>query len=59
MLATMEVPSFRCQDLRHSNLLWLGRNLPINNGAHPELGNAMSLIQEIVRADKDKKQDLS
>lgn len=57
ILETMEVPSFRCQDLRNSNLLWLQRNLHINNGAHPQLGNALSLIGKILRADRGGKKD--
>lgn len=42
ILATMEIPSTRCQDLR-----WLGRNLGVRNGAHPHFHEAVGLIRHL------------
>ena len=35
MLDQMDVPEFRRDTSRLSNLRWLNRNLAINNGQHP------------------------
>ncbi len=39
ILATMNIP-----DRRKNDILWLGRNLPIQNSNHPKLNRAMELI---------------
>lgn len=49
ILSTMDIPESR-QDINSAtNLRWLGRNLAINNGAHPDAGEALLLIRDLTR----------
>lgn len=49
LLGTMNLPSFRRNDLGEANLQWLLRNIQINNASHPGLADAMSLIRELLK----------
>lgn len=51
-LETMEVPSFRTQFMSQHNLLWLQRNLAINNADHPKLDEALGLIKQLIRIEE-------
>ncbi|HEY5445013.1 MAG TPA: hypothetical protein VIJ87_11240 [Pyrinomonadaceae bacterium] len=42
LLSTMDVP-----ELRYDDVNWLLRNLPINNGNHPQYARAYELCKEI------------
>jgi len=42
LLDLMDVPAFRYDDVN-----WLLRNLPINNGNHPQYARAYELCKEI------------
>jgi hypothetical protein len=47
ILAEMDIPIFR-KDLRKlSNLSWLARNVSIRNGNHPKLNELLSILREI------------
>lgn len=52
ILMTMEVPSFRTQYMSQHNLLWLQRNLAINNSDHPKLDEALGLLRNLIRIEK-------
>jgi hypothetical protein len=45
ILRYLEVPEMRMDTTKKENLLWLQRNLPINNGATPEVERALTLIR--------------
>jgi hypothetical protein len=49
ILVTMDVPSFRTQYMSQHNLLWLQRNLPINNSEHENFTEAMNLVKMLIR----------
>lgn len=51
ILATMDVPSFRTQFMSQHNLLWLQRNIAINNADHPQLDEALSLVKQLIKID--------
>lgn len=48
LLAGMNVPVNR-RDLNLANLSWLGRNLAIQNGQHPNFGKARAVIVELLK----------
>ena len=48
MLETMEVPQMRRDITSVPNLNWLQRNLGINNGAHPDTGEALAIIRRLI-----------
>jgi hypothetical protein len=50
MLEMMDVPARRLDLDRKANMWWLGRNLGINNSAHPLFQTASELIVWIQRA---------
>lgn len=47
LLDDLNVPALR-KEPTHSNLLWLQRNLLINNGATPEAKRALELVRKIL-----------
>ena len=49
LLETMNVPSFRRQDMSEANLGWLLRNIQINNAQHAGLPDALKLIRELLK----------
>jgi hypothetical protein len=49
LLGTMNVPSFRRQDMSEANLGWLLRNIQINNAQHAGLPDALKLIRELLK----------
>lgn len=51
-LSDMDVPAFRKQQMTQHNLLWLQRNLPINNGQHPKLDETLALIKQLIRIEE-------
>ena len=53
ILATMEVPSFRSQQMTTQNLNWLARNLLINNSEHKRGSEAVVLIRQILKKDSE------
>ena len=46
LLRGMDIPALR-RDPTPRNLAWLGRNLAVNNGAHPDLGQALALVRAL------------
>lgn len=44
LLQQMNVPQMRQDTTRFANIRWLNRNLRVNNGDHPMLDTAMSLV---------------
>jgi hypothetical protein len=48
ILSTMDIPQMRRDINNDNNLRWLQRNLPINNGAHPETGEALLIIRNML-----------
>jgi len=50
ILRTMDIPERR-SILSFANLRWLSRNLAINNRAHPDLEEALSLIRDQLTQD--------
>lgn len=46
LLERLDVPKERMDTSKQENLLWLQRNLAINNGAAPETEKALMLIRE-------------
>lgn len=53
LLLGMEVPPFRREQLNPQNLEWMRRNLAINNGDHPKLEEAMSLVKKLINLGKN------
>ncbi len=53
LLATMEVPPFRREQLNPQNLEWLRRNLAINNGDNPKLEEAMGIVKKLINLGKN------
>ena len=52
ILAQMDVPEQNCDfdgPRATRNLLWMTRNLSINNRNHPMLTTAMTLVKEILK----------
>ena len=49
ILSTMDIPESRRDINSAPNLRWLSRNLAINNGAHPDAGEALLLIRDLIR----------
>ena len=45
ILSTMDLPKDRISKLTLDNLLWLNRNLAINNSGHPGVLTARMMIQ--------------
>ena len=52
MLDMMNVPEMRKNVASISNVLWLNRNLRINNGDHPMIECAMSLVTWLIKNHK-------
>jgi hypothetical protein len=48
-LNRLDVPKLRKDTSKKENLLWLQRNLLINNGANQLANQAMKLINEILK----------
>ena len=48
ILATMEVPSFRIQQMSEANLRWISRNIAVKNADHEGFEKATALISEIL-----------
>lgn len=48
ILSTMDIPQMRRDINNDNNLRWLQRNLPINNGTHPEAGEALLIIRNLL-----------
>lgn len=46
LLEPMDIPKTRRDINKLENVLWLLRNLGINNGKHPNFGHAYSLLKE-------------
>lgn len=46
LIGTMDVPSSR-RECKPEDLLWMQRNLAINNRDHPELANALQKINQL------------
>lgn len=51
LLRTFQIPEMR-RNLTEDNLRWLNRNLPIQNGNHPKLQEAMREIVQKLRGNK-------
>lgn len=51
LIEDMDIPEMRRQ-LGPSDIRWLARNIGINNGHHPKLGEAKALIGKIERKHK-------
>ena len=50
LLETMDIPAMRKETLHlRSTLLWLNRNLAINNAGKPETTEALAIIKELMR----------
>jgi hypothetical protein len=45
LLSTMDIPSSRRDTASDTNLRWLLRNIHINNGENPHLGEAINLLK--------------
>ncbi len=50
MLDLMDVPDMRKDTTSASNIRWLGRNLGVQNSAHPLFATAMGLVRWLQRA---------
>lgn len=50
LLADMDVPKFRRDTSQLGNLMWLERNLAINNGQNPNFHKVMVLVHEKMRS---------
>ena len=49
ILATMDIPQMRSDITQTQNLRWLQRNLQVRNGAHPNTGEALLIIRDILK----------
>ena len=49
----MDVPQMRRDISKVQNVVWLIRNLGINNRTHPKFNETMSMLQNICRANQD------
>lgn len=49
LLGTMNIPSFRRQNMSEANLRWLLRNIQINNAEHAGLPDALKIIKELLK----------
>ena len=47
ILETMNIPSFRLQQMNDGNLSWLKRNILFQNADHPQIDSALRLLQEL------------
>jgi hypothetical protein len=54
LLAKMDVPPFRREQMLPQNVSWLMRNLAINNDGHPNLEEAMVLVKKLDRLYRHK-----
>ena len=45
----MDIPEMRRDINLEMNLRWLQRNLAVNNGAHPDAGEALLIIRDLLR----------
>lgn len=48
LLVTMDVPAMRRDVASTANVLWLGRNLSINNSDHENFQRAMTLLRTLI-----------
>ena len=48
ILDSMNIPSFRTQQMNESNLLWLQRNIMIQNAEHPDIQRANEIIRQLL-----------
>jgi len=58
LLEQMDVPKQNCDfhgPRAKRNLLWMTRNLSINNGDHPMFETAMNLVKDILRFSSKKR----
>lgn len=46
LIKDMDVPEMRRQ-LRDQDIMWLGRNLAINNGRHPNLERSLLVVKKL------------
>ncbi len=46
IIETMDIPQMR-RNLIPQNIMWLNRNLRINNSQHPDIEKAMTLIKKL------------
>lgn len=49
LLNTMNVPAKRKYIHLWENILWLSRNLAIQNGSHPDFPQAIEIIKHLIR----------
>ena len=49
ILATMDIPQMRSDITQTQNLRWLQRNLQVRNGTHPNTGEALLIIRDILK----------
>jgi hypothetical protein len=49
ILKSMDLPPLRIKDLNDSNLLWLARNIMINNRDHPDVLRAGHMIKDLLK----------
>lgn len=54
ILAQMDVPEMRRENLTPRNLSWLNRNLAVNNKNHPMFPTARTLLTDILRNTRNK-----
>ena len=48
ILATMEIPEMR---MTRRDWRWMMRNIAVNNGEHPDLREAVTLMKEAIKVD--------
>jgi hypothetical protein len=47
ILETMNIPSFRLQQMNDGNISWLKRNIFFQNADHPQIDSALQLLREL------------
>jgi hypothetical protein len=52
VLKTMKVPTHITQYMSQHNLLWLQQNLATRNADHPKLDEALFLLNQLIKTDK-------
>ena len=49
ILRTMHLPTYRKSSLDKRGLLWLARNMGMQNGEHPKYSNAVELLKKLLK----------
>lgn len=49
-IKTMRVPAFLSRYMSQNNLLWMHQNLATKNAEHPELNEALNLVNQLLKS---------